>query len=64
MSKNRDLCNHHGRAAAAATTYNRLRFLRSAIVLYKGANTRLSRFNLNRYVAEYEALKAVAYRAA
>lgn len=60
---NRDLCNHHGRAAAAATTYNRLRFLRSAIVLYKGASTRLSLANLNRYVTEYEALKAKAYRA-
>lgn len=60
---NRDLCNHHGRAAAAATTYNRLRFLRSAIVLYKGASTRLSLANLNRYVKEYEALKAKAYRA-
>ena len=59
---NRDLCNHHGRAAAAATTWNRLRFLRSAIVLYKHANTRLSLANLNRYVTEYEALKAKAYR--
>jgi hypothetical protein len=57
MTNNRDLCNHHGRASAAATPYYRLRFLRSAIVLYKGANT------LNRYVAEYEALKAKVYRA-
>ena len=62
MSKNRDMCNHHGRAAAAATTYNRLRFLRSAIVLYKGASTRLSLANLNRYVTEYEALKATMFR--
>jgi hypothetical protein len=60
---NRDLCNHHGRATAAATPYYRLRFLRSAIVGYKGANTRLSLFNLNRYVAEYEALKSKVYRA-
>jgi hypothetical protein len=34
------------------------------IVLYKGANTRLSRFNRDRYIAEYEALKANSYRAA
>ena len=58
----RDLCNQYGRAAAAATTYNRLRFLRSAIVMHKGASTRLSLANLNRYVTEYEALKAKAYR--
>jgi hypothetical protein len=61
MTNNRDLCNHHGRAAAAATPFNRLRFLRSAIVMYKGANTRLSLANLNRYVAEYVSLKAKAY---